>query len=387
MTKKAPEGLLDIIANYKHLANPFYSITHTPSNDSHAPGGKWALSDNKAVNLGIWNALGVASWALPTAALASYFTNKWWDRKMRKASKSARLSRLTAVTPRLTPDQDLSYIANVVEDPNREAELVDRLLKKSNDPEDKSISGSLKNWFSGVAAASLPIAAVPLSMLAAKIAVDKLYSKSMEDDLADERVKIRNLQNAIDYRTMVAQGLVKRPTQYLIPGAMSKKSSEDSNNYKRYMSKEDAIAEIDRRDSRNRDKRGILNHYFSWPVLTAILGGGSLAMLAFNYLRNHDTDAKVLDFVRKKSLGHNVMQTTPEIGLEQFGIPTDQIIARPGDKKEPVYIDANGEDAPKTELEKRLLGYSNNDPDLKSELEELVVKGSGKDNKADALFG
>ena len=50
---KKSENLLDIAAKYKHLARPFYSIMHVPSDDSHAPSGKWALSKNRALNLGL----------------------------------------------------------------------------------------------------------------------------------------------------------------------------------------------------------------------------------------------------------------------------------------------------------------------------------------------
>lgn len=380
------EGFLDLVTNYRGLGNPFFSILTTPEH-AKVPGGKWALSKNKALNLGLWNAIGVASWLLPTSALAAYFTNKWWDKKMRDASKKSQLSRLAAVNPRLTPDNDLSYIANVVDDPNREAAAVERLLKQSSDPESKprqSVGKDLKDWFGGVVASSLPIAAVPLSMLAAKLAVDKIYSKSMESELEEDRVKIRNLQNAVDYRTMLVQGLVKPAVQKQQEIAKRASGSDEPDLNK--MSPEDqAQWELDRRNKEDEGKRNAVSHVLAWPILAAVLGSGTLGLLAFNYLRKRDKDTQTLEFIRKKSLGHNVMQTTPEIGLEQFGIPVDQIIARPGDKNQPVYSLIDGVPA---STEQKLLAASS--PNLLEDLDEVAPavakKESDSSSKSDALF-
>lgn len=337
---KKEESLLDIATGYGHLRNPFYSISTVPAKGvKRAPGGKWAFSDNESLNTGLWNALGVASWAIPTAALAAYFANKWWDKKMRESAAKSRLSRLAAVNPRLTPDADLSYIANVIDDPNRESEAVDMLLKNSNeaDKSTESIGDKARGWFGGVLSASLPMAALPLSILAAKLAVDKMYSNSLERRLENERNKIRNIQNAVDYRTMVVQGLVKKPSQQLQPGTLTELVKEATEKSDKELHVERAAKELERREKKEESTRSALNHYLSWPILTAVLGGGALSMLAFKYLRDHDKDTKILEYIKKKSLGHNVMQTTPEIGLEQFGIPVNQIVARPGDKNQPIY--------------------------------------------------
>ena len=381
------EGVLDLVTKYRHMGSPFYSILTTPD-QAKVPEGKWALSKNKALNMGLWNAIGVASWLLPTSALAAYFTNKWWDKKMRDASKKSQLSRLAAVNPRLTPDNDLNYIANVVDDPNREAEAVERLLKQSNEPESKprqSVGKDLKDWFGGVVASSLPIAAVPLSMLAAKLAVDKIYSKSMESELEEDRVKIRNLQNAVDYRTMLVQGLVK-PAVEKQQQAMAKRASGDEEpDLTKMTPKEQAQWELDRRNKEDEGKRNAVSHILAWPILAAVLGSGTLGLLAFNYLRKRDKDTQTLEFIRKKSLGHNVMQTTPEIGLEQFGIPVDQIVARPGDKNQPGYNLIN--EAPAT-VEQKLLAASS--PNLLEDLDEVTPtadkKKADSSNKSDALF-
>ena len=385
------EGFLDLVANHRSLLNPFYTISSDP-HYAKAPSGKWALSKNKALNLGLWNAIGVASWLFPTAALASYFTNKWWDKKMRESAKKAQLSRLAATNPRVTPDDDLAYIANVVDDPNKEARAVESLLKSANEPGKprQSVGRDIKDWLGGVLAASIPLATVPLSMLAAKIAVDKLYSKSLNSELMEDRTKVRNLQNAVDHRTMLLQGLIKQPQNHqpiqqsqVSTIAKQAKEKEKEKDLSSMSKSERARWAINERNSEDKAKRGAVSHMVAWPILTAVLGSGAIGLLAFNYLRRRDKDSQILDFVRKRSLGHNVMQTTPEIGLEQFGIPVDQIVARPGDKKQPGYVLAESAVVP---IESKLLSAASTDLKLLDELEEVSADTEPKSEKSDALF-
>lgn len=316
--KQKSEGLLDIIANYKHLINPFYALGHVGT-EGQAPGGAWALSKNPKVNLGLWNALGVSAVALPTAALAAYFTNKWWERKMRKAVNKASVAHIAATRPILSPDDDLSNISNIVEDPEAEVNRVRNLvLKHAAEPASTSLKDDTVDYVKGVAAATLPLFALPLSIGAAKYAIDKIYEKRMRRRLLEDRLKLRNYQNLVDYDIMKTQGLVK--------GASV--SDKDRKIMQRIKDKELA------REKGMRSPEGTIA---AWPIVTALLGTGALAALAFTYLRNSDRARGTLNYVRKKVFGHNVMQTTPELGLEQFGIPVDRIVARPGDKKQPTY--------------------------------------------------
>jgi hypothetical protein len=367
MAEREPKGILDIIANYKHLANPFYSLVYRGAS-GHAPEGKFRLSDRDSTNLARWNALGVASWLVPTSMLATYFANKWWDKKMSDAAHKSSVSRISAIRPTLTPDADLDNISNIIKDPKREVELVKSMVSKTADNPNDS-SGAIQNWIKDVSASTLPLFAVPLSMLASKYAVDAIYARQMKKRLEAERVAIRNHQNLVDHEIMKAQGLIK--------GA----SDKTSWNPFRALYDPAFKARVDKFRVRDDGRVSAPGAILSAPVLGLLLGSGFVTALAYSYLRKNDKDTGTLDYIRKKSLGHNVMQNTPELGLEQFGVPVDQIVARPGDKKQPGYIDVSAAESAGPISQKQLL---DNLEELKPEdLKGNVVEES---KKKDALF-
>lgn len=333
---KKDMGVLDIVSDFKHLANPFYSLMHV-AKPGTAPGGKWALAKDPNTNMALWNALGVASWLVPTSALAAYFTNKWWEKRMRDASNKSSVSRIAAVRPVLSPDDDLTNIKNIVEDPSKEVDEVLTAIEKTSSGNNSAVDSAGK-WVKDVATSTIPLFTIPLSMIATKLAVDKIYSNRMKSRLEDERVAIRNHQNKLDHELMTIQGLVK--------GASSKQNKPVVVDGVK-ITKDDVADYRKRRDEEAKGKRGAVHAFMSWPILTTLMASGGLAALAFNYLKKHDKAGQTLEYVRKKSLGHNIMQTTPELGIEQFGVPVQDIVARPGDKKQPGYelaqnaVDAN----------------------------------------------
>lgn len=366
MAEKEPKGLLDIVANFKHLANPFHTLMYRGA-AGHAPEGKFRLAKRDADNLALWNVLGTASWLAPTSMLAAYFANKWWDRKMTDAAHKSSVSRISAVRPTLTPDSDLNNISNIINDPRREVELVKSMVSKKAGGSDED--GALATWVKDVAASTVPLFAVPLTMLASKYAVDTLYSKRLKNRLAAERVAIRNHQNLVDHEVMKTQGLIK--------GASGK---EHSFNPFRTLYDSDFRDRVEKFRARKAGRVGPGGMILSAPVLGLILGSGFLTSLAFSYLRKNDKDTGTLDYIRKKSLGHNVMQNTPELGLEQFGVPVEQIVARPGDKKQPGYVELPAADTAKPSI-----------PALLDSLEELKPEASQgnvaeESKKKDALF-
>ena len=149
MAEKEPKGLLDILANYKHLANPFHTMYYAGA-AGHAPEGKYRLAKRDGTNLALWNALGVASWLVPTSALAAYFANKWWDKKMQDAVNKSSVSRISAVRPTLSPDADLNNISNVINDPEREVEAVKQMLSK-NASKGRKDDDAIDEWVKNVA--------------------------------------------------------------------------------------------------------------------------------------------------------------------------------------------------------------------------------------------
>lgn len=380
MAEKEPKGLLDIIANYKHLANPFHALLY-PGASGRAPEGKYRLAKRDGTNLALWNALGVASWAAPTAALAAYFTNKWWDKKMHEATNKSVVSRISMVRPSLSPNSDLESISEIVEDPSRELNAIKAMLGKKASGDGRKDDSTVMEWIKNIAVGALPLYALPASALAAKFAVDKLYERNMRKRLEAERIAIQNHQNAIDHAIMTEQGLIK--------GA-----SEDDDDswwpwpeYNPFLKNENPKfkEKLDKAKKDEEDRRGAFSTWFGAPVLGITLTSGLLAALAYNYLGKHDKDKETLEYLRKKSLGHNVMQHTPEIGLEQFGIPVTDIVARPGDKKQPGYIEVDADEVTaipvKSPTASQLL---ENLEELKTEETKGNVPEESK--KEDALF-
>lgn len=370
MSNKSATNILDIIADYKHLANPLYTLGHEPDKDK-APGGSWALSKDDKWNMGLWNAVGVASWLLPTSALAAYFANKWWERKMRNAVKKAGVSRISTIRPTLTPDNDLKNIENIISDPAEEVRAVNKILKSASGEDEenrrpKDMGARVGDFLSDTTAATVPILAVPLTMWAAKTAVDKIYEKRMAARLREERIAIRNHQNLLDHEVLKLQGLIK--------GA----SKEDS------ISQEEAREYLEDRKRESDGKTGLLTRALSVPILTALLGTSAIAVLASKYLNKNDNSRGLLKYVKEKSLGHNVMQTTPELGLEQFGVPVDQIVSRPGDKKQPGYELVDTVDAVAIPIQ--ATETPQEDVKLVEELEELKPQNTEEKKKEDALF-
>ena len=372
MAEKEPKGILDLLANYKYLANPFFSLSRAGA-PGLAPEGRWRLAARDGLNLALWNSLGVASWAVPTAALATYFANKWWDKKMRDKTDKSVVSRLSAIRPALTPDADITNIDNITKDPKRELELVDALIsKKADEPADVAsaraddVASPLAGWLKDVAAGTLPLFAIPTSVLATQYVVNKIYENRLRKRLEQERVAIRNQQNAVDHELMKVQGLIK--------GA-SKSSEKD---YRKM------VLEEARKNNKKDTSRSLTGTILSAPIVGGLLGTGLLSFIAYKYLADKDKDSKTLEYTAEKSLGRNVMQDTPEIGLEQFGIPVTDIVSRPGDKKKPGYISKsdNEEKSNNIDLNKKV--------NLLEDLEEVepIVAGdaSQKPKKSDALF-
>jgi hypothetical protein len=378
MAEKEPKGLLDIIANYKHLANPFHALLY-PGAGGRAPEGKYRLAKRDGTNLALWNALGVASWAVPTAALAAYFTNKWWDKKMHDATNKSVVSRISMVRPSLSPDSDLENISEIVEDPSRELNAIKAMLGKKASGDGRKDDSTVMEWIKNIAVGALPLYALPASALAAKFAVDKLYARNMRKRLEAERIAIQNHQNAIDHAIMTEQGLIK--------GASEDDDVPWWRKYNPFLKNVNPAfkEKLDKANKDKEDRRGAFSAWFGAPVLGITLTSGLLAALAYNYLGKHDKDKETLEYLRKKSLGHNVMQHTPEIGLEQFGIPVTDIVARPGDKKQPGYVDvvdAEVKEVPVDELKTAQL--LENLEELKPAKTEGNVSEESK--KEDALF-
>lgn len=92
---------------------------------------------------------------------------------------------------------------------------------------------------------------------------------------------------------------------------------------------------------------------------------------AYHYLSKKDKNRAQLEFLRKKVLGSNTLQDSPQISLDSMPLAKEELIARTGDKN-PTLMLGNSE-APET------LHPVDTNPDERI-LEEVVAK------KKDAIF-
>lgn len=370
MYKKA-ESIMDIAAKYKHLANPFQSLISTGEWDKEAPRGKWALSKNPAVNLALWNSLGVASWAVPTAALAAYFVNKYHDKKLNDRSIKATVNKLKAAKPYVNIEKELAELQSDLDKRDEERDLLSPLVKSASG--DRTVSdydsgnkSKIIEWLAGATTSPLPLLTMIGGGLGAKYLVDKLYARGMKRRLLNERADMQDMQNAVDLDILRTQGLLKS-------------SSAD----KPEVSPEVALDVLRNRIARRDSERGLGGAVASWPIITGMLGTSLLGMLAMHYFNRADNEKKLLKDVRDKALGINAMQTPPELSLSALGVPVEDAISRPGDAKQPTYLVA-GEDikalpAPAEVVDAEVVEPIEGLEELKSEDEE-------KKKKADALF-
>ena len=371
---KASDSALDVLTKYKHLANPLFSLSNSGTWDKLAPTGKWSLSKNPAVNLALWNSLGVASWAVPVAALTTYLANKWHDKKLYDRSVKATINKLTAAKPYVNVERELEELRQELDAREESRSLLGGLIKgasgegKASDY-DSNDSSALGNWVSGVAASTLPILTLVGGGLGAKYLVDKLYERNMKRRLLNERKDMQDMQNAIDLEILRTQGLLK--------------ASSDNTNTETKISADTAREVLKNRRAKADSERGALGMIASWPIVGGVLGTSFLGLLALHYLNKADNDRKLLKDVRDKALGINAMQTPPELSLGALGVPVEDAISRPGDAKQPTYLvaeeDTKALPAPVEVVDAEVVAPIEGLEELKSEDEE-------KKKKADALF-
>ena len=368
---KSADSVLDVLSKYKHLANPFFSMTDTGKWDKIAPTGKWSLSKNPAVNMALWNSLGVAAWAVPTAAITSYFANKWWEKKMHDRSVKATINKLKVAKPYINVDKEIADLEEELDRREADRSLLSKIVKTASSGTAADYSqpenSATAQWIAGAAAGTLPILALVGSGLGTKYLVDALYKRGLKKRLLAERADMHDMQTAIDLDILRTQGLLK---------SSSEKPSTT-------VSKEVAKDVLNNRRQKSTSERGIVGHLAAWPIIGGVLGTSFLTLLASHYLNRAENDRKLLKDVRDKALGVNAMQTPPELSLSALGVPVEDAISRPGDAKQPTYLVA-GEDTKALPAPVEVVDAEVVEPI--EGLEELKSEDEEKKKKADALF-
>lgn len=316
-----------ISSNYLKLLNPFTTLAHTGEGDI-APSGKFALSRDPKTNLMLWNALGVSSWAIPLAIAANAASHKYWKNQIEKDRKKRTVSKLEGLRPRLSPDADLDNLDNILNTPELENRAIEEIEKKASD--DSSIP-LLGDAISRGAKAAVPIIAVPAALAATTAIMQKKQKEEYKRQLLRERLALRNMHDKIQHEILVENGLLK--------GA---KAPEKENTLSSFL--------------------------LDLPVVLT-LGGGALAGAgAYHYLTKKDKNKAKIEYLRKKVLGSNTLQETPQISLDSLPVKKEELIARTGDKNPTLLLEHT-----------ETLTPVDKNPDERV-LEEVVAK------KRDALF-
>ena len=314
--------------NYLKLLNPFTTLAHTGEGDI-APTGKFALSRDPKTNLALWNTIGVSSWAIPLAIAANVASNRYWKKEIEKARKKRTVSKLEALRPRLSPDSDLDDISNIVDTPEEENRLIEEIEKKASDDDSgipligDAVSRGLK--------AALPILAAPTALAVTTAILHKKQKEEYKKQLLRERLALRNMHDKIQHDILVENGLLK--------GA---KAPEKENTLSSFL--------------------------LDLPVVLS-LGGAALAGAGtYHYLSKKDKNKAKIEFLKKKVLGSNTLQDTPQISLDSLPAVKEELIARTGDKNPTLMLAKSETLLPEADI-----------PDERV-LEEVIAK------KRDALF-
>ena len=314
--------------NYLKLLNPFTTLAHTGEGDI-APSGKFALSRDPKTNLALWNTLGVSSWAIPLAIAANVASNRYWKKKIEEDRKKRTVSKLEALRPRLSPDDDLDDVSNILDTPEAENRIIEEIEKKANDGDSglpligDAVDRGIKS--------ALPILAAPTALALTTAILHKKQKEEYKKQLLKERLALRNMHDKIQHEILVENGLIK--------GA---KAPEKENTLSSFL--------------------------LDLPVVLS-LGGAALAGAGtYHYLSKKDKNKAKIEFLRKKVLGSNTLQDTPQISLDSLPAVKEELIARTGDKNPTLLIAQSETLRPKADT-----------PDERI-LEEVVAA------KKDALF-
>ena len=319
------DKLIDTIKRYKHLVNPVATTFLDETDVKAAPVGRFKLSDDPKTNLALWNSIFVGGTALPLAYLVNSLSNKHHEAKVEDTLNKALVNKLNAMRPRVVADSDIGDVSAFTDLPKKELEQLEELKttlnKKSSggtvvgDLEDKATDA-----LSDIGKNMLPIAALPLSVLAGVALSNHVNRERIKKQLAERRVQLRNIQSKLDRKQLQSYGLIKSDEPI---------EKEASN----------------KRDEEPRKDNSFWSVFFESPLMTTGLLTTILSIGAYNVLRDRDKNLAKLKYLKNTQMGSNTLQDTPRIGVIDLPVKPEEVLAVPGDKKQETLIEVL--DAPK----------------------------------------
>lgn len=350
--------MLESIWKYRHLADPTATIRFTGKSES-APSGKWALSDDPKTNMALWNALGVTATAVPVTAALTVLANKYWDKWMEKKITDRSLSKINAVRPQMSPNDDLNYTYNITSKPRKElAKILEKSSELTKTAAAQETESDVPALVRNSVAAALPLIAAPTATYFTLRAVQDMHKKRLRKRLMDERTAIRNMQDKIDHEILEEQGMIKS-------AGMSTAEAE-------------AVWDAHGKD---KHRESLLNKALTVPG-AAILGLSALGgLLAYRKLSDSDKYKNRLKYMRDHILGSNTLQESPRISLAKFTQEGEGMVARPGDKTAVLITESK----PAKSIEAVLVDDSEGLKE-RTGLEEVTSTKLAPSKKSDALF-
>lgn len=282
---------------YLKLANPFARIgaSINPKIFDAAPNsGGLRLSSDKQLNFSLWNTLGVASWAVPLAVIATTLVNAKAKREVDRARDKSEEQLLESSRPVITPTS-LKEKA-----PKRNSKSIAEIENDVNTIEKKA--GMLDSSVQ----MTLPLLALPASYWLASKLTNKFISDKISNDLEEERQTLRKLQDAEDLERLKLLGMIKEEDG---AGELSKTASDEEgwlSKVKSFFSGTDPVA---------------TGKLLLWDghLVPALAASAMLAIGGGMYLSNRDRDTKKVKLLTKKLLGENRLYDPPALSIDLKG--------------------------------------------------------------------
>jgi hypothetical protein len=305
---------MNLLDRYALLANPLTTI----SSSAYKAAVKAAplsdglrLSNNPKLNLALWNTIGVASWAVPLAVVATALVNAKAKREVDNARIKSDDQLLNASRPAITPSP-----LKIDEDKGKDNKNVSRLKQIEADSAKFSKKAALSLFGSPILGA-LPITAVPVSYWLANKLATKFISDKIEDDLKAERNSLRALQDAEDLERLRLLGLVSDDKNKDKAADLVKEASDKSGKPAGLMNFFSGVGNRIKDETSGVDVFG-LGKTLLWDVHLAPIFAAS-ALLAIGggmYMSGRDRSTKKIKLLTKKLLGENRMHDPATLSIE-----------------------------------------------------------------------
>lgn len=294
------------LERYLTMANPFSTLLTRaiPALRKQAPGtepdSRWRLSNDPDRNFAYWNALGVASWAVPLAIATTALVTAKAKRDVTRSEEKGGSGLLAASRPELSP-----RLAQNGKEKNSDIRLrkIDKDMISALSKQASSAGGLVSSALLG----SIPIVALPASYWLANKLSSAYLSDKIERELDSEREALLALQNEEDLKRLALLGMVN-------PKYLNKKAALSLRDW--------APWAADMRDGLSDAFKGIdipgATKLLLWDsyLVPAIAASALLTIGGGAYLRKRNKDYKKIEVLRKKLLGENRLHDPAQLSID-----------------------------------------------------------------------